>query len=102
MKIDGNLPIAKLAADLPGAMAIFEALGLDYACAGDRSLDDAAHAEGIAPEVVLANLRRLKSAEHTASWNVSTRRTASVNWLNSDVTGPAAYGPSVCQALPWP
>lgn len=69
MKIDGNLPIAELAADLPGAMAIFEALGLDYACAGDRSLDDAAHAEGIAPEVVLANLRRLKSAGHAESWN---------------------------------
>lgn len=68
MKIDGNLPIAKFAADLPGAMAIFESLGLDYACAGDRSLDDAAHAEGIAPEVVIASLRRLKSAEQD-SWN---------------------------------
>lgn len=30
MKIDGNLPIAKLAADVPGAMAIFESLGIDY------------------------------------------------------------------------
>lgn len=68
MKIDGNLPIAKFAADLPGAMAIFESLGLDYACAGDRSLDDAAHAEGIAPEVVIASLRRLKSAEQAESW----------------------------------
>lgn len=68
MKIDGNLPIAKFAAGLPGAMAIFESLGLDYACAGDRSLDDAAHAEGIAPEVVIASLRRLKSAEHAEPW----------------------------------
>ena len=69
MKIDGNLPIAKFAADLPGAMAIFESLGLDYACAGDRSLDDAAHAEGIAPEVVIATLRRLKAVEQAESWN---------------------------------
>ena len=69
MKIDGKLPIAKFAADLPGAMAIFESLGLDYACAGDRSLDDAAHAEGIAPDVVIASLRRLKSAEQAESWN---------------------------------
>jgi regulator of cell morphogenesis and NO signaling len=69
MKIDGHLPIAKLAADLPGAMAIFEALGLDYACAGDRSLDDAAHAEGIAPEVVITSLRRLKAVEQAESWN---------------------------------
>lgn len=69
MKIDGNLPIAKFAADLPGAMAIFEALGLDYACSGDRSLEDAAHAEGIAPEVVIASLRRLKAVEEGESWS---------------------------------
>ena len=68
-QIDGNLPIAKFAADLPGAMAIFESLGLDYACAGDRSLDDAAHAEGIAPEVVIASLRRLRSLEQAESWS---------------------------------
>jgi regulator of cell morphogenesis and NO signaling len=69
MKIDGNRPITTFAADLPGAIAIFESLGLDYACAGDRSLDDAAHAEGIAPEVVIASLRRLKAVEHAATWN---------------------------------
>ena len=69
MKIDGHLPIAKLAADLPGAMAIFESLGIDYACAGERSLDDAAHAEGIAPEVVIGSLRRLKAGEQAESWN---------------------------------
>lgn len=69
MKIDRNLPIAKFAADLPGAMAIFELLGIDYACAGDRSLEDAAHAEGIAPEVVVASLRRLKGGGEAESWN---------------------------------
>ena len=69
MKIDGNLPIAKFAADLPGAMAIFEALGLDYACAGDLSLDDAAHAEGVAPEGVIAALSRLEPAGPAESWN---------------------------------
>lgn len=69
MMIDGRLPIAKYAAELPGAMAVFESLGLDYTCAGDRSLDDAAHAEGIAPDVVIAALRRLKGGESKPSWN---------------------------------
>jgi regulator of cell morphogenesis and NO signaling len=69
MRIDGNLPIARIAADLPGAIAVFESLGLDYACAGDRSLDDAAHAEGIDAEVVISSLRRLKDAEHAQSWH---------------------------------
>ena len=69
MNIDGKLPIAKLATDIPGATAIFESFGIDYACAGDRSLDDAAHAEGIAPEVVLASLRELKAVSHAESWS---------------------------------
>jgi regulator of cell morphogenesis and NO signaling len=69
MKIDGSLPIARLAAELPGAIAVFESLGLDYACAGDRSLDDAAHAEGIAPEAVIASLRRLRTTGQATAWN---------------------------------
>jgi regulator of cell morphogenesis and NO signaling len=69
MKIDGNFPISKYAADLPGAMAIFESMGIDYACAGDRSLNDAAHAEGIAPESVISSLQRLAPESPRESWN---------------------------------
>lgn len=69
MKIDGTLSIATLAAEIPGATTVFESLGLDYACAGDRSLDDAAHLEGIAPEVVIDSLRRLNAVKHAESWN---------------------------------
>ena len=52
----------------------FESLGIDYVCAGDRSLDDAAHAEGIAPEVVIASQRRLKAVEQAESWSDSPAR----------------------------
>jgi regulator of cell morphogenesis and NO signaling len=69
MRIDGRMPITSIAADLPGAIAVFEALGLDYACAGNRSLVDAARAEGIDAEVVIASLRRLGTAEHAQSWH---------------------------------
>jgi regulator of cell morphogenesis and NO signaling len=69
MNIDGRLPIAKLAAETPGARAVFESFGLDYACAGNRSLDDAAHAEGIAPSVVLDALRHWKGSEKPPQWN---------------------------------
>lgn len=68
MKIDGDVPIARLAAELPGAMALFESLGLDYACAGGRSLEDAAHAEGIAPDTVIASLRRLRVPAPRDAW----------------------------------
>lgn len=69
MKIDRSLPIAQLAAELPGAISVFEALGIDYATAGNRPLDDAAHAEGIDPEVVVAALRRLHEVEPTELWS---------------------------------
>lgn len=68
MKIDGDVPITRLAAELPGAMALFESLGLDYACAGGRSLDDAAHAEGIATDTVIASLRRLRVPAPRDAW----------------------------------
>lgn len=69
MKIDGDVPIARLAAELPGAMTLFELLGLDYACAGGRSLEDAAHAGGIAPEMVIASLRRLRVPANGEPWS---------------------------------
>jgi regulator of cell morphogenesis and NO signaling len=65
MKIDAHVPIASLAAELPGAMAVFEAMGLDYSCAGNRSLEDAAYAEGIVPEAVVERLRRLERVRAT-------------------------------------
>lgn len=58
MKISGSEPIARLAMELRGARGVFEAFGLDYACTGTRSLDDAAHVEGIDPETVIAALQR--------------------------------------------
>ena len=69
MKIERNSSIAKVAADVPGAMEVFEALGLDYACAGDLSLADAAHIAAIDPDVVIARLRGLKSMQNAVSWN---------------------------------
>lgn len=69
MKIDRNLPISRIAAELPGATSVFETLGIDYACAGDRTLADAAHAEGVDPELLVAALRRVRDERHAESWS---------------------------------
>jgi regulator of cell morphogenesis and NO signaling len=69
MKIDPKLPIGKFAAEVPGAIAVFEALGIDYASLCDRSVDDAAHAAGIAPEIAVTGLRRLKAVSEGQSWS---------------------------------
>jgi len=62
-------PIAKLAIDVPGAVEVFEAFGLDYACSGAMSLEDAAHAEGVDPEAVIAQMRRLEAVEQLETWS---------------------------------
>ena len=69
MKITGNVPVATLAAELPGAIGVFESLGIDYACAGDRTLGDAAHVEGIDPETIISALRALRSRHEAAPWS---------------------------------
>ena len=72
MHIDPRLPIGKFAAEMPGATAVFEALGVDYACTPEMSLEDAAHAEGVVPDLVIASLRRLSAVEHGYSWSDRT------------------------------
>ena len=67
MKIKESVPIAAIAAEMPAARALFESLGIDYSCAGQRSLGDAAHAEGLDTEVVIAGLRRI-SSEKVETW----------------------------------
>ena len=69
MRIDARLPVGKFAAEVPGAIAAFEALGIDYACAPELSLEDAAHAEGISPDIVIASLRRLTTVQRGDSWS---------------------------------
>ena len=68
MKITESVPIATIAAEMPAARALFESLGIDYACGGQRSLGDAAHAEGLDPEIVIAGLRRI-TPEHGEQWH---------------------------------
>jgi regulator of cell morphogenesis and NO signaling len=69
MRIDAKLPISKIADEIPGARQVFETLGIDYACAGERTLTDAAHEEGLDPELLVASLRRLLPAGAARSWS---------------------------------
>ena len=67
-RIDANQPIASLAAEVPGAMSVFESLGIDYSCAGNLSLDDAAHAEGVDTRLILDRLQLLRPTTALEPW----------------------------------
>lgn len=68
MKITEDLPLSTIAADLPASRGLFESLGIDYSTSGPRSVGDAARAEGLDAEIVLAGLRRITSGK-TESWD---------------------------------
>lgn len=69
MRIEVTVPIRKLAVEIPGAIPVFESFGLDYACAGDRALEEVACAEGIDPALVVASLQRLRAVSFARSWS---------------------------------
>ena len=52
--------IGQLAAELPGATAVFRRLNLDFCCGGHLTLAEAAQAKGLSLEGVLAELQALQ------------------------------------------
>ena len=67
--IDRKSRIIDIAAEVPGAVAMLESFGVDYACGGGRSVEEAAWAAGIDPDVIVGSLKRLAAVEHAQSWN---------------------------------
>jgi regulator of cell morphogenesis and NO signaling len=59
-----NQTVRELAVHVPGAARIFETVGIDYCCGGNRSLRDACEAAGVDVETIVASLRSLE-AHHT-------------------------------------
>lgn len=74
MKIDATTAISKIVTGLRGGAAVLESFGIDYSCAGERSLGDAARAEGVAPEEVVERLRALDGTAPAEPWNNRSSR----------------------------
>ncbi len=51
--------VRELAVEIPGATRVFENLGIDYCCGGDRTLDDACDAAGVTVEYVTTSLEQV-------------------------------------------
>ena len=62
-QIDIHTSIGQLAAADPGRTRLFEQLGLDYCCAGKRSLDEACRAAGINVADVLGQLEPMPEGD---------------------------------------
>jgi regulator of cell morphogenesis and NO signaling len=57
MEIHRKSAVAEVAASVKGAGAVFESFGIDYSCAGGRTIEEAARSEGADPDRVVGMLR---------------------------------------------
>jgi len=67
MNIDRTSHIADIVAALPAAAGVFDATGIDYSSPGERSIEEAAGLEGVDPNSVVLQLRRLPPPDR-GSW----------------------------------
>jgi regulator of cell morphogenesis and NO signaling len=58
--------LGALVAEIPARARVFDRLGLDYCCHGDRSLAEASRAAGLDPGTVVAALTAAEAARATA------------------------------------
>ncbi len=72
MNATAEKTVRELALENVAATRVFEKLGIDYCCGGNRSLAEACHAVNISPEEVLDSLemaeQTAKSADKNRSW----------------------------------
>src|SRR5262245_23150059 len=81
--IDLTKTVRDFAVEQPEATRVFEKLGIDYCCGGDKTLQDACLASGVSPDRVVGLLEE--------SRNEATASDESVNWNTAPLSDLAAY-----------
>jgi regulator of cell morphogenesis and NO signaling len=75
MAINATKKVGELAVEVPRAISLFEGLGIDYCCGGNRSLEEACSLSGVNTEQVIQTLEETLAAitlgESSKDWNVA-------------------------------
>jgi regulator of cell morphogenesis and NO signaling len=74
MAITAAKTVRELAAEVPNAPRVFEKLGIDYCCGGDRPLEEACASAGVGIDVVLRALEQgidTSASIATRDWNTA-------------------------------
>ena len=69
MNIEKTTLVETIAASVPGATGVFEAVGIDYACGARLSLREAAEIAGIDTRPLIDTLQSLPAATSDTDWN---------------------------------
>lgn len=62
MNLESNRTVRELALEIPGATSVFEKVGIDYCCGGQRSLADACASAGVTIEEMMSSLESAKAS----------------------------------------
>jgi iron-sulfur cluster repair di-iron protein len=82
MDLDTTQTVGEIARRHPAAVAVFEALGIDYCCGGNRSLEDACQKKNVSVNLVLSNLSSALVARPTQ---------ADSHWMTSPLAELSAH-----------
>jgi regulator of cell morphogenesis and NO signaling len=63
--LESTKTVKEYALEMPGATRIFEKLGIDYCCGGDKSLAEACAKAGVAVDEVLGSLEQTERSDET-------------------------------------
>jgi len=83
MTINTTRTVRELAVEIPGTTRIFEKLGIDYCCGGNRSLEDACAAAGVPVGAVVRSLEQAGGASVPGAEPIQNWRTGSLSELIS-------------------
>jgi regulator of cell morphogenesis and NO signaling len=75
--------VREVALEIPGATRVFEQLGIDYCCGGQRSLADACSSAGISPTDVEKSLSTIATSH--AQWEEPNFNTATLEELATHI-----------------
>lgn len=83
MNIQSTSTVGDLAVTIPGATRVFEALGIDYCCGGNRRLEEVCQVSNLPVEQVIRSLAEAESS--------SAARPQNEDWQQASLTSLQAY-----------
>lgn len=83
MTLMATKTVREVALEIPGATRVFEQLGIDYCCGGQRSLADACSSAGISTADVEKTLSTVSTSQ--AQWEEPNFNTATLNELMTHI-----------------
>jgi regulator of cell morphogenesis and NO signaling len=85
MNIDTTKTVREVALSIPGAVRVFEKLGIDYCCGGNKPLERACGEANLQMEQVLESLKSAAVSTESRRANASGEQHAG-NWQNAPLT----------------